>query len=57
LTGLFGPHGPSSVETQGLLTSITFPEQAERAKNSIKKKLGFFMNFVGNKIIFKKLDA
>jgi len=41
LIGFFGPHGPSSLETQGLLTSITPFEQ--EIVNNAKIKTNFFM--------------
>jgi hypothetical protein len=50
LTGRFGPQGPSSLETQGLLTSTTLLVQDvnPRKKNNMIKKffIGCFKNFL-----------
>jgi hypothetical protein len=43
LIGFFGPHGPSSFETHGLLTSITLPEQDATKEKIVKIKMIFFM--------------
>ncbi len=39
----FGPQGPSSVETQGLLTSITLLAQEKAKKKTAKIEIIFFM--------------
>ena len=39
----FGPHGPSSLETHGLLTSITLLEQEAAKRKAVRIKITFFM--------------
>ena len=46
----FGPQGPSSVETQGLLTSITLLAQEKAKKKTAKIEIIFFMFW----LIFKR---
>jgi hypothetical protein len=43
LIDFFDPHGPSSLETHGLLTSITLPEQEAAKKKAVRIKITFFM--------------
>ena len=53
----FGPHGPSSVETQGLFTSTTLLEQEQTKKKSAKSGIIFFMIFVEFSSKIQKLSA
>jgi hypothetical protein len=43
LIGFFGPHGPSSFETQGLLISTGLDAQEEIIANSDNIRIIFFM--------------
>jgi hypothetical protein len=48
----FGPQGPSSIETQGLLTSIIFSAQ-EKAKKKISTTNRIFFMFLGKFLLTK----
>ena len=54
LIDFFGPHGPSSVETQGLFKSTIFCEQDVKKKSDARRIT--LSNLSGIADILKKLD-